>query len=136
MTRAHNLLCSWAGSALFRDVVHPIFHNQVVNPNIRQTQGDQAATDAAMTKAAPEAFAYLESLDPGDYLVGGKLTIADLAIVSNLIVFHYLGGRIEPRFPKLNAYFRRHIESPVLSAALAEERPFVEQMGLDRSFVR
>jgi len=52
-----------------------------------------------------------------------------------VIVFHYFGGRIEPHFPRLNAYFRRHIGSPALSAALAEERPFVDQMGLDRGFI-
>ncbi|MGH8428822.1 MAG: glutathione S-transferase family protein, partial [Solimonas sp.] len=90
----------------------------------------------AMSQAVPEAFGYLEGLDPGDFLIGDELTIADLAVVSNLIVFHYLGHRIEPRFPKLNAYFQRHIESPALSATLAEERPFVDQMGLDRTFLR
>jgi glutathione S-transferase len=129
-------LDAWAGSALFRNVIHPIFHNQIVAPKIHNVPGDQAAIDAAKNKAAPEAFGYLESLDPEDFLVGGKLTVADLAVVSNLILFHYLGYRIEPRFPKLDAYFRRHIESPPLSAALAEERPFVDQMGLDRSFIR
>jgi glutathione S-transferase len=128
-------LDAWAGQALFRNVVHPLFHNQIVTPNIRKEAADQAAIDAALNKGAPEAFTYLESLGPGEFLVGGKLTIADLAIVSNLIVFHYLGRRIEPRFSKLNAYFRRHIESPQLSAALEQERPFVEQMGLDRSFI-
>lgn len=129
-------LDAWAGSALFRNVVHPIFHNQIVGPNIRNVPGDEAAIDAARSVAAPEAFGYLESLAPGDFLVGGKLTIADLAVVSNLILFHYLGYRIEPRFPRLNAYFRRHIESPSLSAALAEERPFADQLGLDRSFMQ
>ena len=29
-------LDAWAGSELFRRIVHPIFHNQVVNPNIRK----------------------------------------------------------------------------------------------------
>jgi glutathione S-transferase len=129
-------LDAWAGSELFRRIVHPIFHNQVVNPNIRKIPADQAAIDSAMNQAAPEAFAYLESLDPINFLVGGTLTIADIAVVSNLIVFHYLGGRIEPRFPKLKAYFQRQIESPALSVAIAEEKPFVDQMGLDRSFFR
>lgn len=129
-------LDAWAGSELFRKVVHPIFQNQVVNPNIRKVPVDQAAIDSAINEAAPEAFGYLESLNPGDFLVAGKLTIADLTVISNLIVFHYLGRRIEPRFPKLNAYFRRHLESPVLSAALVEEKPFADQMGLDRSFIR
>jgi hypothetical protein len=35
----------------------------------------------------------------------------------------------------VNAYFRRQIEAPALRAILAEERPFVDQMGLDRSFL-
>ena len=128
-------LDAWAGSALFRDVVHPLFHNQVVNPNIRKIPTDQAAIEAAMTKAAPAAFGYLESqaLDP--FLVGGKLSIADIAVVSNLIVFHYLGRRIDDRFPKLRTYFKRHLDSPVLNAAMAEEKPYVAQMGLDGSFV-
>jgi glutathione S-transferase len=129
-------LDAWAGSELFRKVVHPIFHNQVVNPNIRKLPVDQAAIDVAVNESAPEAFGYLESLSPAKFLVGGKLTIADLAVVSNLIVFHYLGRRIEPRFPKLGAYFQRHIESQTLSAMLAEEKPFADQMGLDRSFIR
>lgn len=128
-------LDAWAGSALFRSVVHPIFHNQIVGPKIRNIPGDQAVIDTAKNEAAPEAFAYLESLSPEDSLVGGKLTIADIAVVSNLILFHYLGYRIEPHFPKLNAYFRRHIEEPTLSATLLAERPFVDQMGLDRGFI-
>ncbi|WP_119269721.1 glutathione S-transferase family protein [Taklimakanibacter deserti] len=129
-------LDAWAGSELFRGVIHPLFHNQIVAPKIRNVQGNQVMIDAAKNKAAPEAFAYLESLDPEGYLVGGKLTIADIAVVSNLILFNYLGYRIEPRFPKLNAYFRRHLEEPALSGALGDEKPFVDQMGLDRSFLQ
>ena len=128
-------LDAWAGSALFRDVIHPLFHNQIVGPGIRNVPGNQAAIDKAKDEAAPGAFAYLESLEPEGFLIGDKLTIADLAVVSNLILFHYLGYRIGTRFPKLEAYFRRHVGSPVLGAALTEEKPFAEQMGLDRSFL-
>jgi glutathione S-transferase len=127
-------LDAWAGGALFRDVVHPIFHNQVVNPNIRKAPTDTAAIDLAMGKAQ-EAFSYLEDRAPQDFLVGRNLTIADIAIVSNLIVFHYLGRRIEPRFLKLQAYFNRHLNSRPIREALAQETPFAEQMGLDRSFI-
>jgi glutathione S-transferase len=128
-------LDAWAGSELFRNVIHPIFHNQIVGPKIRNLVANQAVIDAARNKAAPEAFGYLESLSPDRFLVGGKLTLADIAVVSNLILFHYLGYRFEPRFPKLDTYFRRHIEEPTLSVVLAEEKPFVDQMGLDRSFL-
>jgi glutathione S-transferase len=128
-------LDAWAGSELFRKVVHPIFHNQVVNPSIRKVPADQAAIDLAMNEAAPEAFGYLEGLSPADFLVGKSLTVADLAVVSSLVNFHYLGRRIDARFSKLNAYFRRQIDSPLINSLLAEEKPFVDQMALDRSFV-
>lgn len=128
-------LDAWAGSALFRSVIHPIFHNQIVGPKIRNVPGDPAVIEAARSKAAPEAFGYLENLDLRDFLVGDRLTIADLAVISNLILFHYLGYRIAPQFPRLDRYFRRHIDTPALRAALAEEAPFADQMGLDRSFI-
>jgi glutathione S-transferase len=128
-------LDAWAGDVLFRRVVHPIFHNQVVSPKIHDRPGDPRAIDAALGTSGPEAFAYLESLAPGSFLVGGKLSIADLAVVSNLIVFHYLGHRIDAaRFPKLAAYFQRQVESSLWRAALEDEAPFARNMGLDRGF--
>lgn len=129
-------LDAWAGGALFRGVIHPIFHNQVVAPKIRQQPGDRSTIDDALDRSAPEAFSYLESLSPDRFLVGGRLSIADLAVVSNLIMFHYLGHRIDAgRFPGLAAYLRRHLETGPLRAALEAEQPFAESMGLDRSFL-
>ena len=129
-------LDAWAGGVMFGRIIHPVFHNQVVNPNIRKVPSDNAAIDKALTQVAPEAFSYLEGLSPETFLVGGKLSIADIAVVSNLILFHYLGYRVDPRhFPKLAAFFRKHVESPSLRSVLAAEKPFVDQMGLDRSWL-
>lgn len=128
-------LDAWAGSELFRKVIHPIFHGQIVDPKIRNLPRNETAITTALTQAAPEAFAYLESLRPDDFLVAGKLTIADLAVVSNLILFNYLGYRIGPDYPRLDAYFRHQIKEPLLSTTLAEEKPYAEQMSLDRSFL-
>jgi glutathione S-transferase len=128
-------LDAWAGSELFRGVIHPLFHNQIVGPKIRNVPANQAMIDAARNKAAPEAFAYLEGLSPNGFLIGDRLTIADISVVSNLILFHYLGYRLDLRFPKLAAYFRRQIAEPALKAILADEKPFADQMGLDRSFL-
>jgi glutathione S-transferase len=129
-------LDAWAGGVMFGRIIHPVFHNQVVNPNIRKVAPDSAAIDRALTQVAPEAFSYLEGLSPENFLVGGRLSIADIAVVSNLILFHYLGYRVDAKhFPKLAAFFRKHIESASLQSVLAAERPFVEQMGLDRSWL-
>jgi glutathione S-transferase len=129
-------LDAWAGDVLFRKIVHPIFHNQVVSPNIHNRPGDAAVIDTALGKTAPEAFGYLEGIAGDGFLIGGRLSIADLAVVSNLVTFHYLGHRIDAaRHPRLAAYFRRHLDSSPLRAALADEAPFVDNLGLDRTFL-
>ena len=123
---------AWAGTALFRRVVHPLFHNQVVRPKIRKEVCDQNAIDEALGVAVPEAFDWLEARGSNAFLVGGALTVADIAVVSNLITWSYLGHRLDPkRYPRLDAYFRGHVRSPALAAVIERERPFVEQMGLD-----
>jgi glutathione S-transferase len=129
-------LDAWAGAALFRALVHPVFHNEVVAPKIRKVAPDTTALDHALTRSGPEAFAYLESLSPGSFLVGDTLSIADLAVVSNLITFQYLGRRIDAaRYPRLAAWFKRHMDSALMQSVLAAEKPAVDQMGLDRSFI-
>jgi glutathione S-transferase len=129
-------LDAWAGGALFRALVHPVFHNEIVAPKIRRTEPDIAALDRALTQSGPEAFAYLESLAPTSFLVGDSFSIADLAVISNLITFQYLGHRIDAvRYPRLAAWFKRHIGSPLMQSVLAAEKTAVDQMGLDRSFL-
>lgn len=129
-------LDAWAGDVLFRQIVRPIFHQQVVGPRIHDTPGDARVIDAALGTAVPEAFAYLERLAPRTLLVGEQLTIADLAVVSNLIMFHYLGHRIDAaQYPRLAGYFRRQIDAPVFRDVLQTETAFVDDLGLDRSFL-
>jgi hypothetical protein len=126
-------LDAWAGSALFRGVVHPLFHNQIVAPTFHKTPGDAAAITRALEEAAPAAFAYLEGRRPGRFLVGGALSMADLAVASNLVMFRYLGHRIdERRYPRLHAWFEALRSSGPLAAALAAERAAVGTVaGLD-----
>jgi len=129
-------LDAWAGSELFRSVGHPLFHNQVVFPVLRKQPGDQAAIDAALQSAAPKAFDYLESLAGGAFLIGDALSIADVAVVSNLLLFNYLGHRIDAaRYPKLTRYFGTHLDSSPLASVLKDEKPVVQSMGLDTSIL-
>ena len=95
-----------------------------------------AAVDAILKNTLPAVFGYLEKSLDGSHLVGNRFTLADIAVASNLITFHYLGYGIDARFPKLAGYFERMIAQPSLAAAIKAEQSAAAGMGLDRSFLK
>jgi glutathione S-transferase len=128
---------AFAGGTLFRHVVHPLFHQTIVNPNIRKAPTDKAVVDDVLSNVQPKIFGYLEGEIGGKFLVGNALTLADIAIASNFIVYQYIGFPMDTRrYPKLSRYLREVTSLDIFQRALADEKPFVEQMGLDRSFLQ
>ena len=125
----------YADGTIFREVIHGLFFNQVIRPKILNTPGDQAAVDTILKQAVPGVFGYLEKALAAQYLAGDRFTIADIALVSNLINYHYLGYALE-RHPRLARYFGQMIRRPSIAAALEAEQGIVAGMGLDRSFVQ
>ncbi len=126
----------YADGTLFREVVHGLFFQNIIRPKILGQATDEAAVKTIQTEAMPRCFSYLEKELTGTYLAGGQFTIADIAVVSNLINYHYLGYRIETRFPRLAGYFEAMIRHPSIVTALAAEQSAASGMGLDLSFVR
>lgn len=129
--RARALALDAFAGMLFRQVVHPVFHQQVVGPKLRGQPADAAVLSAALTRAAPDALGYLDSVATGEFLVGARLSLADLAVVSNLVMLGYLGHAPEAgRFPHLHAYLRAQLATQLWQSALAVERPFLASLGL------
>jgi glutathione S-transferase len=127
---------AYAGGTVFRHAMHPLFHQKIVGPNINKMPTDAAVVDGVLKSVLPKMLGYLESQINGQFLVANTLTLADMAIVSNLILYYYLGFTIDAgQYPKLVKYFREIVGIDVFQRALAEEKPFAEQMGLDRSFL-
>lgn len=127
----------FADGTIFREVIHGLFFQKVIRPGILKQGTEQAVVDGILRDAMPKHFGYLESVLTGPYLAGAQFGIADIATVSNLINYHYLGYRIEAeRFPRLARYFAAHLQRPTIRAALAAEQPVADGMGLDRSFQR
>jgi glutathione S-transferase len=121
----------YAGT-LFREVVHPLFHETFVNPKLRNIPTDQARVHDVMTYAVPEHFGYLDSAVEGDFLVDGQMSIADVAVASNLITYRYIGFDLRrAEFPHLAALFDRVLAHPAMREALRRERPVAESMGLN-----
>ena len=127
---------AYAGGTLFRQVVHPLFHQRVVGPNIDKIPTDKSAVDRVLNDVQPKIFTYLESEIDGKFLVGKSLTLADIAVASNLLTYRYIGFPLPAdRYPKMSKYLADILGLDVFQKAIAIEKPFVEQMGLDRSFL-
>ena len=125
----------YAGT-LFRDVVHPLFHQTVVHPKIRNVPTDQDKVDEVLAKAVPETFGYLDSIAGGDFLVGKVMSIADIAVASNLTTYQYIGFDLyRDRFPRLAALYDRIVRQPAMREALRRENAVVGSMGLRNDFL-
>lgn len=125
----------YAGT-LFREVVHPLFHETVVHPKIRNVPTDQNKVDEVLAKAVPETFGYLDSIAGAEFLVGKILSIADIAVASNLTTYQYIGFDLHrARFPRLAALYDRIIRQPPMREALRREKAAVASMGLRNDFL-
>jgi glutathione S-transferase len=125
----------YADGTVFREVVHGLFVQKVIRPKILKEETDASAIESILAKALPQVFGYLESSIQGEFIAAGRFTVADIAIVSNLINYHYLGYRLGDAYPKLAGYFFKLIERPSISSSLTAEKPFAASLGLDRSFL-
>jgi len=126
----------YADGTVFREVVQGLFVQKVIRPNILKQPTDPAAIVAIENEALPKVFSFLEASIDGEFLAGGTLSVADLAVASNLVNFHYLGYAVHrERYPKLAAYFNRLLHNAALQTALRNEQPFARSMGLDCEFL-
>jgi glutathione S-transferase len=101
-----------------------LFFNRVVAPKMLNQPGDQARADEAEAREIPPIFAYLESVLPASgFLVGDALTIADIAVVNQLVNLEHSACLVDTaRYPKLAAYYARHKARPSIAATIAAER--------------
>lgn len=126
----------YAGGTVFRDVVHPLFHEVFVHPKVKGIPTDHAHIDEVLTRVLPEVFGYLDAVSGPGFLAGEALSVADLAVASNLVTMQYIGFTLDrARFPRLAHLFDRVIRIPAMTEALRAEQPVVQQMGLKSEFL-
>jgi glutathione S-transferase len=120
----------YAGT-LFSQVVRPLFHEVFVHPKVQNVPTDQSKIDAVLDQVIPEVFGYLDREAEGGFLAGGALSVADIAVASNLVTYQYIGFDLyRGRFPRLAALFDRVLEQPAMREALKREKGVVDSMGL------
>lgn len=132
---ARTLFLEQYAGQLFTDVVRPLFHEVFVHPRFRNQPPDAACIQDVLTRVVPEHFGYLDAQLQQDYLVGSAPSVADFAVVSNLITYRYLGFELyATRFPRLAAWFERMLRLPVMREAMKREQAVVDSMQLDRNW--
>ena len=101
-----------------------MFFNRVVAPRFMGRQGDEAAADAAERDELPPILDYVETAVPDGegYLVGDRLTLADIAMASPFVNLSHLAVQLdEARYPKTVAYVQRILSRPSFAPLIEKE---------------
>lgn len=101
-----------------------IFFNLIVAPRFLGRQGDLEAAKQAELNDLPPILDYLEKVvpDEGGYLVGGGLTLADLAVASPFANFRHTDTKVDSaRYPRTVAYVERILARPSLAQWVERE---------------
>lgn len=109
-----------------------MFYNRIVAPRFLQREGDLAAAEKAECEELPPLLDYLERVlpepDREGWLVGDRLTLADIAVASPFANFRHLGVDIgAAKRPKLAAYIDRVLGRPSFRAYVDREAAFLER---------
>lgn len=105
-----------------------VFRNRVVMKLIGKPCNDEHVAQC-LTEKLPPLMEYLEANAPDDgYMVGDKLTVADVAIATHFVNFSLGGEQIDAkRWPKSAAYVNRILSRPSIAPLVEKEHAFVQK---------
>jgi glutathione S-transferase len=114
-----------------------LFQQLKLGPAIHQRAADAALVADIANVQLPPKFDYLEALLTGNYFVGDQLSIADITIASNLLIYHYVGFVLDAkRYPKLKAHFERMLKRESFKKALKAEEAGAQRFGFEQDFLK
>ena len=108
--------------------VGKIFFNRIVAPRFMGREGDLDAADACERDDLPPMLDYLERTVPTDsgYLVGGRLTLADIAVASPFANFRHTNTQVDAaRYPRTLSYVDRILTRPSFAPLIERETAFL-----------
>lgn len=94
------------------------------------TPYDEDAIAAALAERAPPLYGYLdEQIGDRAFLVGDRLTLADIAVVSQFMNAAFGGESPDPqRWPHLAGYLARHLATEPFAEIFAQHQRLVTNM--------
>lgn len=106
-----------------------IFFNRIVAPRFLKREGDAAVAYKAEAEELPPLLDYLERQIPhSGFLVGDRLTLADIAVASPFANFGHCGIALGDR-PRLAAYSAAILARPSLAQYVDKETRFFARTG-------
>lgn len=105
-----------------------MFFNRIVAPRFIGRPGDLEAADTAEREELPPILDYLEKTvpDAGRYLVGDRLTLADIAVASPFVNLAHLCCEIDPqRHGRVRAYVDSILSRPSFAPWIERESAFL-----------
>lgn len=109
-----------------------MFYNRIVAPLFLKREGDSEAADKAEREEFPPILDYLQSVvpEPGRFLVGEQLTLADIAIASPFANFAHLGcAKDEARHGRVYAYVESILSRPSFASWIERENALLAKMA-------
>ena len=107
-----------------------MFFNRIVAPRFMGRPGDEETAQAAEQNELPPILDYVETVVPdGDgYLVGDRLTLADIAVAGPFANLKHLSIELDQaRHPKTVAYVQRILSRPSFAPLIEKEIAFLER---------
>ena len=119
----------WSDTLLFACGAK-MFFNRVVAPRFLGREGDLAAADAAERDDLPGLLDYLESVIPDSgFLVGDRLTLADISVASPFVNFRHMDLAIDPaRYPRILSFTNAMLSRPSFALMVERETAMLEHV--------
>jgi glutathione S-transferase len=107
-----------------------IFFNKVVAPRFLGREGDLAVAEAAEREELPPLLDYLEGVIPeSGYLVGDRLTLADLSVAGPFANFSHCNVTVDQgRYPKVAAYTQAILARPSFAQYVQREAAYLAKV--------
>ena len=107
-----------------------IFFQRVLGPGLLKQATDETAIQGALSETLPPVFDYLEGqLGADGYLVGNRLSVADLGVGSMLRQFKLAKEEVDAaRWPRLASYCQRILAEPSFASSAADEEKILASM--------
>ena len=120
---------------LARHVLHGVLLQRVFAPLFLKQPPNQALIDESLNELIPPKLDYLENSLESQWFAGDAFSIADVAVASILLNYHYAGESLDAaRYPGLGDFLKRACTRDSFRTAFAEEVPAARRVeALDLS---